>query len=108
MKVEQSGINYNLPRIRIAHGEGKIEPFEGYIEIVFAGYDIDTGGRVIYQPAKIRVNMSTSTEQDVENVTAFIELLQTAVSVATGDLKANLPDNVLSERAKVMDLLQNA
>jgi len=106
MKAEQSGINYQLPRIRIAPGEGDFEPFGGHLEIVFSGWTPD-GVFEIYHPAKVRVNVSFgSNELDPKMIDEWAEVFCVAAALARGDeVRLWMPENVVEEYDKAVRTL---
>lgn len=100
MKVKQSGFNDELPRIKIAPGNGDFEPLEGNIELVLSGYNED-GILEFYEQSKIRVNVSFGNDGiSADEAREWRDVLDIAVGLAKKSPYPWTPDNVLSEYKK--------
>lgn len=100
MKVKQSGFNEMMPRLMIAPGEGNFEPFDGYIEIVFTGYN-DDGIYQIFEQAFTRINVSFSGMMSAEETALWAEALTLAANLAANKASPAMPENVLQEWRKI-------
>ena len=96
MKVKQSGFNEMMPRLMIAPGEGDFAPFDGYIEIVFTGYN-DDGMYEVFGQAAVRINVSFSGMMTANETAGWAEALTLAADLAANKVNSAMPENVLNE-----------